>query len=35
MNLDQLCAEALKRIAHYVNLAGARHQYMVGKGWKK
>ena len=25
MNLDQMCAEALKRINHYINRAAAQH----------
>lgn len=35
MNLDQLCAEALKRIAHYVNLSAAQHLYMLRGKQKK
>jgi hypothetical protein len=27
VNLDQLCAEAMKRINHYINRAAAQHLY--------
>lgn len=29
MNLDQMCADALKRIERYLNLAAAQHSYML------
>lgn len=34
MNLDQLCAEAMKRINHYINLAAAQHKFHL-RGGKK
>ena len=35
MNLDQMCADALKRISRYVNLAAAQHLYMLRGKEKK
>lgn len=29
MNLDQMVADALKRIRHFVNLSAAQHKFML------
>lgn len=35
MNLDQMCADAMKRIQRYINLSAAQHLYMLRGKVKK